>query len=312
METIHNCTCLPKTFAQGKEYEGCVYGSAQKTINKDCPIAHNRKDLKKTCDSSDRTKWCQIKEKNCGFYDTNNTRWDYCEYPLDLITKGNTSDDVPLLLNKRHYVLGTMIYLLIFGIFLPYYFMRKGWIELIEVWITNLDLLATCLGFRNGLFNTKLFSYLYRLDNEGGPVAYWSTLVINYAALLGVCMVVAHRVYRTKSITHGWCVAMVMLIVTYLVPNEIIKSVIEKTSLKLEDYFIKKGVKFTERINRLLTIIPILVGIAVALGFIMIEKFILRTQIDNLDRLAKFILKPLKLETQRVMGEEKYRKKRKK
>ena len=65
-------------------------------------------------------------------------------------------------------------------------------------------------------------------------------------------------------------------------------------------------------INRLLTIIPILVGIAVALGFIMIEKFILRTQIDNLDRLAKFILKPLKLETQRVMGEEKYRKKRKK
>ena len=44
----------------------------------------------------------------------------------------------------------------------------------------------------------------------------------------------------------------------------------------------------------------------------MIEKFILRTQIDNLDRLAKFILKPLNLETQRVMGEEKYRKKRKK
>ena len=135
-----------------------------------------------------------------------------------------------------------------------------------------------------------------------GSVAYWSTMLVNYAALLGVCMVVAHRVYQTKSITHGWCVAMIMLPITYLMPNHAIKKVIESVSWKLENYLLQKHVKFTYFINRLLTIIPIIVGLILALGFIMIEKLILKTQIKRLKRFADVILKPLKLKTIKIIS----------
>jgi hypothetical protein len=306
IKTIHNCTCLPTTNVQGKSFKGCVFGSNTDT---QCPPSENPKDLNEVCDDTVRTQWCKIKEKDCGYYNDDNgsqgtdrPRWDFCEYPMKFAQDDKKSTSTPLILDKLYYALGVVIFLFVFGGIIPYIFMKLGWIELIEVWVTNLDLLATALSFRDGLFGTGLFAYLYRLTDQG-EVSYWSTLAVNYVALLGVCLVVAHRVYRTKSISHGWAIATIMLLVTYLIPNEIIREYVEKTYHIIQKYLGKDKAKSSGGAilhQRFETAIPIIVGLLIATGFLLLEKFIIRVQLHHIERFAEYILKPMNLKNIRV------------
>ena len=296
IKTIHNCTCLPTTTAQGKSFKGCIFGS---NTDAKCPPTEDPSDLNKACDDTVRTQWCKIKEKDCGYYndDVNEPRWDFCEFDLPYVHDDKKSTSTPVILDKLYYGLGLFVFLFVFGGIIPYIFVKLGWIDMVEVWVTNLDLLATALSFRDGLFGTGLFAYLYRLTDQG-PVSYWSSLIVNYVALLGVSLVVAHRVYRTKSISHGWAIATIMLLVTYLIPNEIIREYVEKTYYAIQKYLGKDKAKSSKGMiphQRLETSIPIVVGLLVATGFLLLEKFIISSQIHHIERLAERVLKPMNL-----------------
>jgi len=297
IKTIHNCTCKGEYKVKGKTYKGCVFGS---NTDPKCPVKQRKSALAKECDDLDKTLWCEVDEENCGYYDDSGSgkRWDHCDFPLEATMDDAESISAPMLLNGAKYIFGTVLFLLVFAIILPWWFAQRGWIELIEVWVTNLDLMATVLAFRGGILGTGMFSYLYRMTDQG-PIAYYSQLMVNYFALLGVTLVVAHRVYRTKSIPHGWSVAMVMLLVTYLVPNTIIRSWMEKTFNYFAEH-VDDGSKLHGDPHRKATAAAIGVGGALAVGFIYLEKFILEHQIRNIEKLASWILKPLKLETIRV------------
>jgi len=307
IKTVHNCTCKDEYKVKGKTFKGCVFGS---NTDPKCPVEQRKSALAKECDDDDKTLWCEVKEKNCGYYDDSGSgsRWDHCDYPLEATLDDAESISAPMLLNGVKYIIGTIIFLAVFGILLPMWFAKRGWIELIEVWVTNLDLMATVLSFRGGLFGTGLFSYLYRLTDQG-PISYYSQLMVNYFALLGVTLVVAHRVYRTKSIPHGWSVAMVMLMVTYLVPNTIIRSWMEKTFNYFAEH-VDDGAKLHGDPHKKATAAAIGVGGALAVFFIYLEKFILEHQIRNLEKFATWVLKPLKLEKIRVEFEKPHKKRR--
>ena len=58
IKTIHNCTCLPTTTAQGKSFKGCIFGS---NTDAKCPPTEDPSDLNKACDDTVRTQFCKIK-----------------------------------------------------------------------------------------------------------------------------------------------------------------------------------------------------------------------------------------------------------
>ena len=99
----------------------------------------------------------------------------------------------------------------------------------------NVDMIATLVSYRGGIFKGNLFGNLY--DNT--PTTYLSHLskvFINYFALLGLTYVIAKETYINNSISAGWSLGFVMLLTTYLLPNNFI----ETSMGKINDYFYDK------------------------------------------------------------------------
>ena len=188
---------------------------------------------------------------------------------------------------KKKYILGLIIYLASFGIVIPIIFYKLKWFELLEVWVPNLDLLATALGFRWGPFNTGLFSFLYSPDPET-DLQKWSTLIINYISLLGLTFVVARRTYRSKSIASGWSVAFIMLLFTYLLPNEYIAQACEWGFWVFSKKYTQLGEGTRERI-------AIFLGLLVALFFIFIEKIFLKAPVRTIEKYIKKVFAYFKI-----------------
>ena len=109
---------------------------------------------------------------------------------------------------------------------------------------------------------------------------------------------VARRVRLTRSLLKGWGFGFVMLIATYLVPNEFISFVQNKTADLIQSRF------DVSKTNHILgdpehehsvlflvsNIVVIAVGLAIAGLFILVEKFLLRNHKDWLDPVVKKIL----------------------
>ena len=235
VETLHGCTCKTDwKDLRGKKHKGCVYGREGDTL---CPIVDSKKDLSPTCDIMTRNiKWCPVNERNCGSQDhrgKNISNWDFCDWSS---IQATAQIYQMKLKDPIYYIIGLVVYLFLFGLVLPLIFWKMGWYTLIEVWIPNLDLLATAFSFRYGMFGTRIFSFIY-MKTPMSSLQWWSKLIINYIALLGVTFVVARRTYKTHSILHGWSVAFIMLLFTYLVPNTAISDLMEYIHAKLKQYY---------------------------------------------------------------------------
>ena len=80
--------------------------------------------------------------------------------------------------------------------------------------------------------------------------------------------------------------------------NEIIREYVEKTYYAIQKHLGKDKAKSSAGMiphQRLETAIPIVVGLLVAIGFLLLEKFIISSQIHHIERLAERVLKPLNL-----------------
>jgi len=115
---------------------------------------------------------------------------------------------------------GMTFYLLCFGIVIPYTVIKSGKVEWLEGYLPNLDLIASILGFRGGPFDSNIFKYLYNPTTDS-TYGYYSQMLFNYIALLGLTYIVAYYTFKTKSINNGWSRAFVMLWLTYLLPSNI-------------------------------------------------------------------------------------------
>ena len=129
-------------------------------------------------------------------------------------------------------------FFIFFVVLIPYFFLKSGRIETLEAYIPNLDLIATVLGYGSGPFGEGHFKYLY---NPAVVTLYgfWSQQVINYMALLGVTYVIAYYTHKTKNIIKGWSRSFFMLIITYLLPGNMIAELMYKIGNGL-DHFVSK------------------------------------------------------------------------
>ena len=118
-------------------------------------------------------------------------------------------------------LVGLFGFVTIFVILIPYFLIKKGNTEVLEAYFPNLDLIATVIGYGSGLFGMGFQKFLY---NPAITTLYgfWSSQLINYMALLGVTYVIAFYTLKTKNILKGWSRSFFMLLITYLLPGNLI------------------------------------------------------------------------------------------
>jgi len=303
-KTILGCKCLNDwaIMQDGKVESGCVYGDL--ALPKSCPLTKDRSKVNETkCTAGDLTSWC-IVEKGCGrggvykkplnakqLKEQNTAKdtgyWDFCGWGRG-DNMGGWSWDIKMSRETTiTSTIGLFIFIILFGFVLPYIFYKLGWEEIIDVWVPNLDLLATVVSFRNGILPGRLFAFLWAGDWVGGEysTAYWSKIIIQYVSLLGVVVIVGKHIRKTNHLYRGVSFALVMFLITYLVPNDAINSMMDK----IYGYVIKKKKMSEERSSWIATF----AGMVTAIGFIATEKLLMTTQLHKLDRISEFIIKKI-------------------
>ena len=124
-------------------------------------------------------------------------------------------------------VFGFAIFVLIFIIAIPILLLKNKKYNLLETYMPNIDLIATVITWHGGPY--KIWEHLY----PPTPLTIYgfsSQTLINYMALLGLTYIVIRETKRTNSIIKGWAFAFVMLLMTYLLPSQLISYTMDKTS----------------------------------------------------------------------------------
>ena len=249
---------------------GCVCKNEYKT--------NSGKTIKNSCNTEGTIiPWCVVKGK-CGVQGKGKTTWyDKCIL--------SSKSPIEITYGKNYFsqnLKGIFIYIVVFVIIIPIILYRYGFTELLEVYMPNFDL-ATAVSFGGGPANTRIFKELYNTHSEN-ILGKTSTLLINYLSLLGLTYLIARRVNITKSVAKGWGIGFVMLLLTYLVPNDIISSIQHKFAA----YFL--DLKFGPKATTIQYLITVAVGLGIAGIFILIEKAILKNHKTLIDPFVKKVL----------------------
>lgn len=143
--------------------------------------------------------------------------------------------------NKRplHFyraLIGTFLYIVVFVGFIPYLLIEYRQYEILMAYFSNVDMIATSLGYNGGpnIFteNDNYWLYLYNPSNFT-LFGFFSTTIINYFALLGFAGTITYISATKKSWIQGWSMAFFMIMITYLLPGNIIVMFQEYLEYKL-------------------------------------------------------------------------------
>ena len=183
--------------------------------------------------------WCETQEK-CGNNDNEkgiDASWDYClrDKKIELFE----GDDI---YGKNYFkknLTRIFLFIIVFVFIIPGLLFKFHFYEILEVYMPNFDLIATAMGFQDGILGTPYLQELYRQDSQN-ILGWGSALIVNYFSLLGLTYLVARRVKMTNSLLKGWAIGFVMLILTYLVPNIFITHIQNTVSDYIQQNFISK------------------------------------------------------------------------
>ena len=175
-------------------------------------------------------------------------------------------------------------YLIIFAILIPILLLKNKHYNILESYLPNLDLIANLLSFEGGFLPGYFFINLYQ-TSPTSVQAFFSQTTINYLSLLGVTFIIAREAKISKSITKGWSLGFVMLLMTYLIPSQMISSFMSN----LHD-FIKKEFNLREPHDKISYVISLIIGIIMTISVIFLEKKIIKLMRSNLDNIGKTIM----------------------
>ena len=124
-------------------------------------------------------------------------------------------------------MLGLLLFILIFAIIIPSVLYKLKLYSILTVYYPNLDIIATILSY-NGGFKDTLFSNLYNTNcmfNTEDSIYSVSEVMINYLSLMGlfISILTLSRGDTYEDIAY----LSVMLLVTYLLPNQIIEIIMD-------------------------------------------------------------------------------------
>ena len=173
-------------------------------------------------------------------------------------------------------IVGLLVFILVFGITIPYFLYKYKKLEILEGYMPNLDLIANILGYSKGPFG-DIFEDLYNLNK-----VQISIIAINYFALLGVTFIIALKTLRSKNLIDGWSSAFIMLLATYLVPGNPLSYILYVFGKNISN--VSDAFKVGTLLNWLATA---LFGTIIAVMIIMFESLL----ISNFGNLIKYILR---------------------
>jgi hypothetical protein len=175
---------------------------------------------------------------------------------------------------KLPYIIGTTIYFIIFIFMIPAFLIKHEMFDVLTAYFPNVDMLATILGYDGGpniFFEHNMWRYLYNPSNFT-LTGFISTTLINYSALIGMTFIVAYTTYKTKSWKHGWALAFIMAMMTYLAPGNIIVILQNRLGVRIsqEDGLPREGM-----LHYLLVVgIGLLIGFAIILSESLLIKHV--------------------------------------
>lgn len=276
--TVSGCECKDK-FTYNRN------GNTQ-TANKECVLNDNN------------VSWCETKNK-CGrkkFINNKPIYWDKC-----VNEKKAAIFEKDIRFGKDYFsnnLLGILFFIVIFVLLIPYVLFKFKFYNFLEVYMPNFDLLATSLSFQNTLFGIRYFNELYNDESEN-ILGYSSSILINYLSLLALTYLISRRVKETKSLEKGWAFGIVMIILTYLIPNNFIKNaqnrVADLIHSKLSETYVNELLGDNNKRNLFIILsngLIIFVGLFISFLFIMLERFLL---INHKKWLDPFVYKLTKL-----------------
>ena len=173
-------------------------------------------------------------------------------------------------INIPKQLFGLVVYFLCFAVFLPTIFYKKGFYTFLESYLPNLDLVANVLCWYSG--NNGIWADLYP-STALSLYGFLSQSFVNYLALLGVTYIIARKSNKTKNIIEAWSPALVMLLLTYLLPADFIRHVMDKFS----ENFHNRNMGF-------------LFGVTITTIIILLESFIIKNSKKTLIKLGNFII----------------------
>ena len=261
--TRHGCTCK-------NEYTWNSDG-VNKTFKETCNTISNKTDP-----------WC-IVEDNCGLQALDDKQWwDHCNPPAEELVDSSWTVGNKYYINS---IIGFVIYIVIFVITVPMLLYKYSSFTLLEAYLPNLDLLATSISFDGGPGKSTIFQSLY-MTTPSSWFSFGTTTLINYLALLGLTYLVARKVMSTGSLIKGWSIGFIMLLLTYLIPNQIITTIQDKLAP-----FLREKYGLDRRKGPSVYLIVIGISLAISAGFILVERFILNNHQYLIDPLVNSLSK---------------------
>lgn len=170
-------------------------------------------------------------------------------------------------------IVGLIIYIFLFVAVIPHYLLKRKSYVLSALYFSNLDLIATVLGFSGGPFD--IWKYLYNPSTTTfiGDI---SSNIINYFSLIGVGYVCLEYATRKKRIFAGLSLLMIILPITYLFPGNLIVYIMNNVALQLEKYGIMHYITWT---------LTLIVGFITVVSALFIEKTFIKHISGYLEKL---------------------------
>jgi len=177
-------------------------------------------------------------------------------------------------LNKKEtlkYAFGLILYVIIFVMAIPYLMLHNNIPEEIFLaYIPNVDMLATVLGYEGGPFS-NIWRYLYNPSNLT-LFGFFSTTLMNYFALLGGTFMVAWQTHKHKSWKRGWSAAFIFLLMTYLIPGNVIVILQNRVANYLNEHW---SIGSNEAMLRY--ILVVLFGLILSVSIIFTESLVIKS-----------------------------------
>jgi hypothetical protein len=250
--TRRGCICKKKFIPTAGEHKG-------NTINNACIPDTNTYSIQT---EENKNWWCDVSGSECGLdhskrFNKDKGKWDYCNLEgIDTILNYTNTG----ISNTYNYqtILGLFIFIIIFMILIPLLLIHFKFYNFLHVYMPNFDLLATSMSWDNGPGgrNNRLFQSLYNRTKPKSMMGLISTTFINFVSLVGLIFLLiktyiehsnkqinkktnkkTNKKFVSDALVNTLETGMIMLLITYLLPNPIITQIQETLRVFLFEKF---------------------------------------------------------------------------
>ena len=199
-------------------------------------------------------------------------------YSQNIVNIHNEKKDI-IEVDIKKTVLGFILFFIIFVILIPLILFKSQMYGILEAYMPNLDLIATVISWHGGPL--KLWDHLYP-PTPLTIYGFYSQTIINYMSLLGLTYIITRETQRTGSMSKGWSMAFIMLLMTYLLPGQFVSWIMDKTNDLISKQF---KLNFIDTDS-----IVAIIGFSIVTIIIASEALVLHNFKKNIEHMAKKII----------------------